>query len=246
MEEEIKIPIGNKKYIYGVLRGSYAKPMVVFIHGFTGHKNEHHFYNGARFFEKKGFSSFRFDLYSWKEDGRKLEDCTFSIHGQDLDRVIDFLRSKGTKEIFVVGHSFGGLTILLSKKKDFQAAVLWDATPNPETVTQGKFLKELDLFYKTWDTSFGFTFGKEMYEENKILKPFELISTLRIPTKVIIAGVGAYVEDGKKYFNAAKKPKELTIIDNATHGFEEDGVEEKLFNETYKWIIKYRFKAKRG
>ena len=52
MEEEIKIPLEDKKYLYGILRGHLNKPLVVFVHGFTGYKNEHQFFNAARFFER--------------------------------------------------------------------------------------------------------------------------------------------------------------------------------------------------
>lgn len=235
MEKELKISVGNNKFTYGILRGSLKNPLIIFVHGFTGHKNEHQFFNAARFFEK-GFSSFRFDLYSWKEDARKLWECTLTLHAKDLDSVIKYFREKGVKEIIVVGHSFGGLTILLSKNKDFNKAILWDPSHNPDAVTESEYVKDLDLYYKTWDTSFGFTLGKEMYEENKKLKPFELIAQLGKPVKIINAGAGELIEGGKEYFNSAKEPKALAVIPGATHCFDEYGTEEKLFEETLAWI----------
>src|SRR3989344_1336712 len=120
MEKQLKIKTPDKKVIYGTLRGSLDKPLVIFVHGFTGFKDEHQFFNGARFFEKRGFSSFRFNLYHWEKGARKLEDCTLSLHGEDLDQVVEYFRKKGVKKIFAVGHSFGGLTVLLSKKKSFE------------------------------------------------------------------------------------------------------------------------------
>ena len=239
MEQEIKIPLNNKKYIHGLLRGFLKNPLVIFVHGFPGHKNEHQFFNGARFFENNGFSAFRFDLYSWRGDARKLEECTLSLHGQDLDTVIDYFRNKGVKKIFVIGHSFGGLTILLSKKKDFNASVLWDPSHNPAVVTSSRYIKELGKYYKTDDTSYGFTLGKMMYEENKKLKPVELISKLNVLVKIIVAGSGVLVKGGKKYFQAAKKPKDFIIIPKATHCFDEDGTEETLFHETLNWIKQF-------
>ncbi len=239
MEEEIKIPLKNKKYIYGILRGSLRNPLVIFVHGFTGDKNEHQFFNGARFFAKNGFATFRFDLYSWKSDARKLEECTLSLHGQDLDVVVEYFRNKGVKKIFVVGHSFGGITVLLSKKKDFDAVVLWDPSDSPALVTSSKYVKELDKYYINSETSYGFTIGKLMYEENKNLKPFELITTLNVPVKIIVAGSGILVKGGEKYLQAAKESKALTIIPSATHCFDEDGTEEKLFQETLGWINRF-------
>lgn len=239
MEEEIKIPLKNKKYLYGILRGSLGNPLVIFVHGFTGHKNEHQFFNGARFFEKKKLSAFRFDLYGWRNDARKLEECTLSLHGEDLDTVVEYFRNKGVKKIFVVGHSFGGVTVLLSKKKAFNATVLWDPSDKPANVTSSEYVKELDKYYVTYDTSYGFTIGKLMYEENKKLKPFELIAAINVPVKIIVAGSGTLIKGGEKYLQAAKEPKALAVIPNATHCFDEEGTEEKLFQETLDWINRF-------
>ncbi len=236
MEKELKIPLGNGKYIYGVLRGHLKNPLVIFVHGFTGHKNEHQFFNCARFLEKRGFSSFRFDLYNWKKDARKLEDCTLSLHGKDLDKVVDYFRSKNVKKIFVVGHSFGGVTVLLSQRKIFDAAVLWDSSGDKGVKLKAEYVKELDKYYFQ-EGAYGFTISKEMYiENNKKLKPSWLIKKLLVPTKVIVAGAGAMVEEGKELFQNANEPKAIAIIKNATHCFDEDGVEEELFEETLHWF----------
>ena len=239
MEEELKIPIGAKKYIYGTLRGSLANPLIIFVHGFTGHKDDHLFFNGARFFEKHGFSTFRFNLYHWTKDSRKLEDCTLSLHGKDLDTVVKYFRNKGVNKILVIGHSFGGLTILLSKAKDFEAAVLWDPATDPAEVTKAKYIKELDRYYVTEEGYYGFTISKVMYEENKRLKPFELIKKFKVPVKIIVAGKGILVKGGKKYFQMTNKPKAFAIVPRAIHSFNEDDTEQQLFNETLKFLKDY-------
>ncbi len=236
MEKQLKIPIANKKYIYATLRGSLNNPLLIFVHGFTGYKDQHIFFNGSRFFEKKGISTCRFDLYNGEKDARKLEDCTLSLHGQDLDTVVEYFRKKGVKKIFVAGHSFGGVTVLLSKKKDFDAAVLWDSTGDKDVLLDAKYIKELDRYYFQ-EGAYGFTISKKMYEENnKKLKPTELIQVMHIPLKVIVADAGILVEEGKELFQNANDPKDFAIIPKATHNFNEDGTEEILFQETYSWL----------
>jgi len=239
MEKQLKIPLKNKKYIYGTVRGSLDKPIVIFVHGFTGDRNEHQFFNGARFFEKHGFSSFRFNLYDWKKDARKLEECTLSLHGQDLDVVVEYFRKKGIKRIFVAGHSFGGVTVLLSKKRDFDAAVLWDSSGDKNIILKARYLKDLGKYYFNDDCSYGFTISKAMYLENKKLKPSELIKKIHTPIKIIVAGAGIMINEGKKLYQNAHKPKAFAIIPNATHCFDEDGTEEQLFQETYNWLKQF-------
>jgi len=41
------------------------------------------------------------------------------------------------------------------------------------------------------------------------------------------------------YFNLANKPKELVIIKNADHSFNNDSTEEILFTETLKWLRRF-------
>lgn len=236
MEEEINIKTSDGKTIYGTLRGGANNPLIIFVHGFTGHKDEHQFYNGARFFDKKGFSSYRFNLYDWAKDARKLEECTLSLHAKDLDKVISHFKDKGVKTIYLVGHSFGGATILLSKSKDFNKIVLWDPSVIPNEVTgDSVYLKELDLYYLK-DNVYGVTFGKDMYEENKRLKPLDLIKNFQVPIKIIAAGDGELVSKEKQLYEAANDPKNFKIIPGANHTFDQGGIEEKLFEETIRWL----------
>jgi predicted alpha/beta-fold hydrolase len=50
MEKEIRIKTPDRHVIYGTLRIPKKKTgtLLVFVHGLTGHRNEHIFYNGAR------------------------------------------------------------------------------------------------------------------------------------------------------------------------------------------------------
>lgn len=237
METQIKIPIDSKKYIYGLLRGSLKSSLIVFIHGLTGHCNEHIFYNGARFFEKKGYSSFRFNLYDFQKDTRKLENTTLTVHGKDLDTVIGFFRTKDIDKFFVIGHSWGAPTILLSKDKRFDKVVFWDPALNTTDISDMQYSNSVDAYILNW--SHRIIVGKAMIEEAKKLNMSKLLKEIKVPIKFIYAGKGTLKNKGKKvFFPAANEPKELVIIPNANHTFNEEGTEETLFKETLNWFVK--------
>lgn len=250
MEKEIKIKTTDRKYIYGVLRiprnslRLNGKPLVVFVHGLTGHKNEHHFFNGARFFEKRGWPTFRFDLYGDEKRSRHLQNCTLETHAKDLDTVIDYFINKGAKKIFVAGHSYGGLTILMSKQQKYNAVALWDASYNPFTFFKDMkriSIKKFAGYIEDWGIQF--IIGEAMMREARKLtarKCDNIIRAISVPVKIIVAGKGVLVKVGQKYFKAANKPKEFKIIKSTTHVFDEDGAEEKLFQETYSWFSKFK------
>lgn len=250
MEKEVEIKTNDGKYIYGVLRLTQnkarldGKPLVVFVHGLTGHKNEHHFFNGARFFEKRGWPTFRFDLYGDEKRSRHLQNCTLETHAKDLDTVIDYFINKGAKKIFVAGHSYGGLTILMSKNKKYDAIALWDSSHEPfGFLKHAKRIKTKKYTGYIGDWGIQFVIGEEMIKEAKKLtgkKCENLIKSLNVPVKIIVAGKGVLIKGGQKYFKAANKPKEFKIIKSTTHVFDEDGAEEKLFQETYNWFLKFK------
>lgn len=240
-EQELKIPIpGTKLFIYGTLRGGLNYPIVVLIHGLTGHKNEHIHYNGARFFADNGFSSLRINLYDSAKDARKLEDCTLTVHAADLDTTIGYLRSMGFKQIFVCGHSFGGTTILFSKDRQFLAAALWDPYHAPifGLKQQGwQHVPSIHRYTNSWSRNV--YISEAMYKENLSLNCDKLAASFHVPTKVIYAQKGPLRKAARSYYRHLAGNKEIVGIKNATHSFDEEGAEEQLFTETLKWFKKF-------
>lgn len=97
----------------------------------------------------------------------------------------------------------------------------------------------LDKYKGKWE--FEILFSKDMIEEEKTLKEREetAIRQIKVPLKIISAGNGFLLEGGKRYYQLANEPKDHVIIEGAGHGFDEDGMEEKLQAETLSWINAY-------
>ena len=92
MEKEIKIKTQDKHLIYGTLNFKVkSDELIIFVHGLTGNKNEHIFFNGSKFFNSNGYDTFRFDLYSDLNLGRTLLECTIDTHAEDVSTVLDYL-----------------------------------------------------------------------------------------------------------------------------------------------------------
>jgi pimeloyl-ACP methyl ester carboxylesterase len=120
MERNVRMAIPKTTlHINGKLRGSWHRPVIVFVHGLCCDMDEHIFYNGARWFERRGYATFRFNLYDWQPGTRKLKDCTIKTQADDLDLVVRYLRKNGAKTVHVVGHSYGGPTILYFQRSRF-------------------------------------------------------------------------------------------------------------------------------
>jgi hypothetical protein len=228
MEKSVRIRTPDKKFIYGTLNGTSRQNLVVFVHGLTGHQNEHIFYNAARFFPKKGFSTFRFDLYSFPKDARKLHETTIAQHAADVATVVRHFRKY--KNIFLVGHSLGGPSILLSTLSGVKGVVLWDPSLG-RTGLWGKYVKAIDKYVLDWNVSY--LMSMKMYDEwGSLPDQVKIVNDLSIPVRIIFAEKG---ELRKRW----KKVKDCVIIKNATHTFDEEGAEEELFTHTLSFVKKY-------
>ena len=90
-------------------------PLVIVMHGFTGHMEERHILAAARACREAGYASLRFDFY-----GHGNSDGTFAGHTlykwlSNALCVIHYARSlEFVSELYLCGHSQGGLVAMLA------------------------------------------------------------------------------------------------------------------------------------
>ena len=238
MQKDLKIKTKDNYYIYGTLNTPNKIPtkLVIFVHGFTSHRNEHILFNGSKFLVNKGFDTFRFDLYGGEKGARNMVDCTISINGEDINTVVNYF-SKKYKNIYVVGHSYGGTALLFVKQEKVSKFIFWDPSYIEKDQDQSfVYKKEIDSYVVDWGVSY--IVGKKIVNE---LKNFpdcgEMISKFTKPVFFVGAEKGAK-NHCNKYFKKASNPKELKIIKGADHNFNNFEHEEILFKETFNFINK--------
>lgn len=241
MQKEISIETSDGYKIYGSLTFSYEKSdkLVIFVHGFTSHKDEHIFFNGAKFFNENCYDSFRFDLYSSCEGARHFTETSISIHGKDINFVKNYFKDK-YKDIYIIGHSYGGTSLLFADTENVNCFVFWDASYinknyNPEDLV---FNKDLNAYILK--DRIDYIVSNKFVEELKNFPDCSLIiSKINIPVKFITAGSLEGDDSGEKYFSSANQPKEIVNIEKADHNFNGFKEEELLFKETLSFLNKY-------
>ena len=241
MQKEVKIKTKDKKVVYGTLDTvAKSKGLIIFVHGLGGHKNEHIFFNAVKYFNNKNYDTFRVDLYSGEKGSRTFSQSTLTTHNQDVDAVVNKFKNQ-YKNIFLIGHSLGGLSIIKANLKPIKGLILWDSTYNLRKVIEdenAKFIKELNAYLVNWGMEI--LMGKEMVDEwIHFPSPKELAKNITIPIKVICAGKGKLIKAGKEYYINAAGPKEFALIKNAGHNFNEPNTAEDLYKETYSFIKKF-------
>ena len=90
-------------------------PLVILIHGFTGHSEERHILAAAQTMNEKGYAVLRVDMYGHgKSDGSFREHNLFNwlmnvITAVDYARKLPFVT-----DLYLCGHSQGGLIVILA------------------------------------------------------------------------------------------------------------------------------------
>ncbi|MCF7833845.1 MAG: hypothetical protein K9L98_02760 [Candidatus Pacebacteria bacterium] len=236
MEKLVKIKVAKDVYLYGKLKGDFAKPLFVIVHGLTGDMEEKLIHDAVNFFADNGFATFRLNLYDWRPKARQFIDCDLKTSGFDVDQTVRYFRKLGFQKVFIVGHSFGGPVIFSSKDQNFDAVALWD--PSYKFMFNkkiGKYIKELDGYIMPWGLTT--VFSKKLIDETNNLKWDFLAKNFKCPILVAVAGNGTLVKKAFNYYKFNLNQKKFKIIPKATHLFNDsDVVQNSLFKNTLVWF----------
>ena len=245
MTKNLRIPTDNTHAIYGIYEGVRGKPLVIFVHGLPGSVVDGLHERACEWFATHGYATFRYNLYGWQADARQLIDCTLQTLADDLDAIVRFFRRQGVSHVFVVGHSFGGPQIFLSKEQSFDAAVLLDPSYDISFTKErygfpgGKYIKSLNGYFMSWGINT--VISKAMAKEVDEIEWNELPKTFHKPLKIIVAEKGVLVRGARAYFAHAQKPKSLQIVKGATHYFNDrPRMQTRVFASALAWFEAHR------
>lgn len=232
--------------IKGIARGDMAtQPVAVMMHGRPGGANSLLQYLGARVLSERGIATLRLSMYGNEPDTRNLIDCTLQTHVDDFDVVVKELRAQGVKQIFGIGHSYGGLTILKSNAM-LESAVLWDPahgswwTEGRDAHFQAVYPEEQMGEYIIGVAGAGYINGSmaaRAYDEQ--LGDTSAWAAKPYPLQIVSAGKGALTDLADKYMAVANEPKRHVLVPDAHHSFEDsDEVMLNLFDQTLYWLAR--------
>lgn len=238
---KIKSRFGN---LHGILSlpNKKTKSAIIFANGLGDNiLNSYIVVNTARKLCEKGFTFLRFNCKGrWPSPGIFIET---DIHDEvsSLESAIKFMKKKGFSKIGLIGHSLGGIDVILARKDDVKAIVLFDPTDLSliKKFTNKKIAKEIVqrgfAYNKKWD----FAEGKKMWNSINNVDTKNYIPRIKCPTLLIAAGKGKLIGSIKKVYKKLSCTKKLFVIKGAGHTFDELQHEEKIITETNKWFKKF-------
>ncbi len=222
----------HKEELVGILEGS-GKKGVIFLHGFTGNKDEWgRFSKISEKLAQDGFLVLRFDFSGNGESEGIFEESHFGKQTTDALSAIAFMKKQGCASIGLYGHSMGGAVAILAGAK---------ATVNAIAVTAAAALPDpalLAQYARDWvNKELPPDFLENVASTNVMAAARELKAPL-----LIIHGDKDTVVDvsvSKELYKHANEPKSLVIVAGADHDFAHPHEAQRAIEEIVAWMKKY-------
>ena len=204
-------------------------PLVIVIHGFTGHMEERLITATAETFNDLGYATLRVDMYGHGRSGGQFRNHTLFKWMTNAMTVIDYARTLDfVTELYLCGHSQGGLTVMLAAalKQDVIRGIIpmSPAVTIPEDARRGNVLGlEFDPDHIPEEVSFpnGFVLSGNHIRVSQMIRVEDAIDRYTGPVLLIhgemdeTIPVQASVDAAKRYQNA-----QLVIIPGETHCYD--------------------------
>jgi esterase/lipase len=246
-EKYLEIPSYEKGIsIHGILRGQISKPLILLVPGLGGWMHDLLLFNGARYFEKRGYSTLRISPYGHAENQRSISNFGVKEYAKDIDAIASYVLGKGNLFFAIAGHSYGGLAIAYTDNRHLKTGILWDPThTDGYEDTKAKqnlerdfmYIKELDSYVS--GVGPGYVLSRKVFEEYGPGSNSR-IASFRKPLLVVNASdTTSQITRGKDYVDNCPAQSKQVIIPESSHPFTEDGAMEALFKVTADWIDQF-------
>lgn len=243
-----KIYFYNKEgeKLVGVLHKPKKKSNIgiVMVHGFTGSKDGH-FTSGISKRLEKDFKVLRFDFSGNGESEGKFEDQCYSKYIEELHVAIQLLKSKGIKEVYVIGHSLGAVIALYeyNKYKDVNKIVFIAPAFHLKVKFMSNLLFRFFITLIKGNVEFTDYFGNKIKLKRKFFterfitfNKNKALNNLKISAFAILAEKDRSINNKKCEKLFKKYNIKYIIIKESAHNFREEKYLNQVAKEILKWL----------
>lgn len=204
-------------------------PLVIVIHGFTGHMEEDHIVAAAKVCREHGYATLRAEMYGHGQSEGAFKDHTLFKWISNAIAVIEYARSLDfVTDIYLCGHSQGGLNVMLAggMKHEIVKGIieLAPAAMIPEFSRKGSLLGidfDPDNMPEELEVRPGKMLGDNYVRTAQMIHIEDAIDRFKGPV-LIVQGNNDYPELMESARYAAKRYKNCTYveIDGSTHCYD--------------------------
>jgi pimeloyl-ACP methyl ester carboxylesterase len=239
MERAFIINTSDSAEIHGFLHpaSSKARPMVVLVHGLTGHMEEYIHVRLSRLLNEQGFSVIRFNQYGDEPRARKFHNSTIRQHVSDTRDVLAYAIKEGYSTIVLAGHSLGSPVAIAAADASVKGLILID--PTGRLTDRIKDWQTYDPEHKISDLNWSrrIILGERWIEDAKSFSDSYLqFAKVACPVQIIAAERAEQMQYCERYREAHPEHPVIQVVPNATHCFPEEGATEELCSTISRWI----------
>ena len=242
-ETNWNVPTQDGHRIYGVKSSVHdsADSAIFMVHGLTSSIHDYNMKYSADHFAAD-YDVYRISLYGAEDGARQLVDCTIETHAGDLNTVLAALATR-YRRVFVIGHSYGGPTVMVAKPSGITAVSLWDPSFDLKSARDKyqQFYVPLDKYVAITGGSWSII-GKPMYDEKFLYDEAyctELAKSFGYPVQVILAGNGYYVTQPYSYDSFGNPQNTRDVVLGTRHCFHEGTTCDELLAKTGAWFDRF-------
>lgn len=206
-------------YIRGLHHVNDSKKIVIFLHGFTGNKNETNFMfsRQAKLFDEINIDSIRLDYYGSGDSDGQFEDMDFNDLIKQGKLIIEYVKTLNYDEIYLEGMSMGGALAIKLASSDISKLILVSPAINISDLSEYLFTRTTLLPNGNVDVK-SLMLSTEFRDSVKNICLFDNVEKLDIPT-IIIQGAA---DSSVPYHNALIvkekiKNSKLITVDGCDH-----------------------------
>ncbi len=235
----------------GILSGptdDKENPIIIMCHGFSTSKDGRTYVRLEEILNRKGISTFRFDLFGHGESGGKFEEITTAEAIDDVLNAIQFVKESGFKKIGLMGSSFGGMASIIATSRSNNLYVLALKSPLSDYRSMAH-ARRSEQELKDWKEK-GFIeldsmdedkrrLNYSFYEYAENVKAYEAARKIRIPSLIVHGD-----EDETVPLSQSQKTARLIencrleIIQGCDHVYSDPEHFERLLDLISEFIIK--------
>jgi len=240
MEQPFVVTASDRAEIYGVLHPSSDenRPLVILVHGLTGHMGEYIHLRLARLLNSRGYPVIRFNQYGDEERARKFHTSTIREHVSDTQSVIAYALKRGFTKVVLAGHSLGSPVAIAATDGSVHGLILIDPTGRPTDRIEDwqTYDPQLKVSYLDWSRRT--LLGERWIEDAKsFYDSYQQFAGVSCPVQIIAAERADQMKYCERYREVHPQHPEIQVIPDATHCFPEEGTVEALALLMEQWMV---------
>jgi len=247
MVNELNLKNSQGEKLAGILHKSSDKKFVmIYCHGFPGSKDRDQIGDFCNGLESAGINAFRFDFAGSGASEGEFREGTTSKQIADLKSVVDYFVSEGY-EVGLVGHSRGGMTVVLEASMDDRIKLVISVSGSMDTQNfinrifpwQAEKIRNDEIFY-WWEEKHGkrYPVTPDMIKDLETHEPCKAVKKITCPILFVhgLDDANVLPEESQSTYREANEPKKIKLYERADHCFRDKKVFQQMLKDCISWI----------